>query len=320
MKLFFLAFLLAVLQNHVLAQGGNETESKESNETASKESTDTNVTITTTSGPEQPDRPSRPERPERPRPESPPPERTPVEEEVLESDSGNSTGGGATTVRTTTTAFAPTQVSTTEKATTTSSLPEGATTKVVKKTVVTGTTTMSVAGIENPAEFIKDPDVITSVAAGLAKSLGVPSEYVEVTLSIIEGDSSSRRLQATSILVTHTITIPEDAPASVDVSALTAKLEAVASGGSSGGFSLASLSESILAEIKAAKPDVTITVTVTGVSAPVTEVVEEVVVITTSSSTTTTSNEPTTDMAAGKMGLAGAHLLALATLMLSMTA
>jgi len=100
--------------------------------------------------------------------------------------------------------------------------------------VVTGTINLAVT---NVTAFLADPAARTKVATGIAKSLGVPSTYVSVTLSAARRlDSMARRLSGSSnssstggVNVAYTITIPAAAPSYVpSTTAITAALGATA--------------------------------------------------------------------------------------------
>jgi len=69
--------------------------------------------------------------------------------------------------------------------------------------------------VSNPAEFVKNPNVTAAVATGIAKSLNLPTSWVNVTLSVVSGNG--RRLEGSSaatgeVQVDYVITIPGVTP------------------------------------------------------------------------------------------------------------
>jgi hypothetical protein len=84
--------------------------------------------------------------------------------------------------------------------------------------VVTGTVDVAVTFADDAAvdAFTSNPEVQAAFAHGLASSLGVDPQYVTVVLTkvLVTTPAGGRRLAEYIIVVTYTITVPSDAPAS----------------------------------------------------------------------------------------------------------
>mmetsp|Transcript_117282 Transcript_117282/g.339060 ORF Transcript_117282/g.339060 Transcript_117282/m.339060 type:complete len:246 (-) Transcript_117282:147-884(-) len=99
----------------------------------------------------------------------------------------------------------------------TTSMLAGATTSMLAGAVkvVKGSLTMTV---NDPAEFVKDPNVKTAIGKSIGEIIGVPATYISVTLTVVERrlEGSLRRLTG-SVKVDYTITLPATAPAGESV-------------------------------------------------------------------------------------------------------
>mmetsp|Transcript_65819 Transcript_65819/g.189772 ORF Transcript_65819/g.189772 Transcript_65819/m.189772 type:complete len:253 (+) Transcript_65819:92-850(+) len=93
---------------------------------------------------------------------------------------------------------------------------------------IKGSISMKVA---DPKAFAEDPKVKTAIGKSIGETIGVPAEYITVTLTVVTRrlDSSARRLEG-SVTADYTITIPATAAATTmttNPADITSKMTAV---------------------------------------------------------------------------------------------
>jgi len=130
---------------------------------------------------------------------------------------------------------------------------------------IKGSISMKVA---DPKAFAEDPKVKTAIGKSIGETIGVPAEYITVTLTVVTRrlDSSARRLEG-SVTADYTIIIPATAAGSTTMTTnpadITSKMTAV---------SVADLAKKITDTVKA-DGGAAYTVEVTAIATPTVAVV-----------------------------------------------
>jgi len=156
-------------------------------------------------------------------------------------------------------------------------------------TLIRGNVLMDL-GSGNATEFASDPEVLAAVTDSIAALVGVPAEYVEVTITVVSRrlgeqdnvDDSGRRLAGGKVRIDYIIRLPDPVPNGIsDARGVTSKLQA----NEAAGYLTTLISENVDARAGAGK----YTVTVAQMSIPSVELIQ---VSTTTRTTTSTSSAP----------------------------